>query len=587
MAKRIQDIIGRNHAKYFDENGWLFFTKESFDILYPSYGDSYPMYNGSIGMTYEQASLTTILTDEEDTLTLKDAIAHHYTTGMSTVEVASKNTEKMVDEFAKYFADGENNPSSKYKSYIVRGSNHGDKLDQLRDFLDLHQITYGSGSVRKPVPAFAYQSGKTENVSVQSGDLIISAYQPKSRLLQALFEPNTYTSTEETYDITAWALPYLYDLDAYATEVRIDVNTDAQFASVDGKDMSTEDKPAAYLVKWESMNSARFLSVILKAGIKLRYATTPFSVNGNDFDYGTLILTRKGNMHMGEKFDQTIKAAANQFNRNLYSTPTTFVDNGKDFGSNNLPFLEAPKVLVLRGPGVSSYSFGEFWYFMEQELDYPITMVDADNFGRINLDNYNTIVMPSGTYGRMLNESKMKELNNWISGGGRVIALERALGAFAGKSGFGLKTYTDDKERKTANAKSDEEKEANALTAYADRGTKFDDFRLPGAIFKLKLDNTHPMGYGYPEHYFTLKNSSSRYAYMPNGWNVGIIESENSHIAGVAGKKVKKSLAKSMIFGVENKGRGAVVYMADNPLFRAFWENGKLFVANSLFFVGQ
>ena len=585
--REYQEIIGRNHAKYFDQNGWLFFTKENFDILYPSYGDSYPMYNGSIGMTYEQASSdVAILTDEGDTLTLKDAIAHHYTTGISTVEVASMNSERMVDEFAKYFENGSSNPSSKYKSYIVRSSNSGDKLDMLRNFLDLHQIRYGIGSTKKPVSAFAYQSGKTENVSVASGDIVISAYQPKSRLLQALFEPNTYTSTTDTYDITAWALPYLYDLEAYASEAQISVNEDARFEEVDGRDLS-EGKPAAYLVKWENLNSARFLSLILQEGIKLRFATSPFSVNGNDFDYGTLIITRKGNMHMGERFDATVKAVANQFNRDLYSTPTTFVDSGKDFGSNNVPFLEAPKILVLRGEGVSSYSFGEFWFFMEQELFYPITMVDADNFGRINLDDYNTIVMPSGSYGRMLNDTKKEELNSWIRGGGRVIAIERALNSFAGQSGFSLKRYATDKEQKAANEQTDEEKEANALTPYADRGSKFDDYRLPGAIFKLKVDNTHPMGYGYPEHYFTLKNSSSRYAYMPNGWNVGIIESQESHVAGVVGKKVKESLAKSMVFGVENKGRGALVYMADNPLFRAFWENGKLFVANALFFVGQ
>ena len=34
-----QNIIGRNNAKYFDQNGWLFFTKERFDLFYPSYGD--------------------------------------------------------------------------------------------------------------------------------------------------------------------------------------------------------------------------------------------------------------------------------------------------------------------------------------------------------------------------------------------------------------------------------------------------------------------------------------------------------------------------------------------------------------------
>jgi len=55
FQRDFQTQIGANHAKYFDKNGWLFFTRERFDLLYPSYGDTYPTYTGAIGMTYEQA----------------------------------------------------------------------------------------------------------------------------------------------------------------------------------------------------------------------------------------------------------------------------------------------------------------------------------------------------------------------------------------------------------------------------------------------------------------------------------------------------------------------------------------------------
>ena len=40
------------------------------------------------------------------------------------------------------------------------------------------------------------------------------------------------------------------------------------------------------------------------------------------------------------------------------------------------------------------------------------------------------------------------------------------------------------------------------------------------------------------------------------------------------------------VFGVENMGRGRVIYLADNPLFRAFWYNGKLLFGNAVFIVG-
>ena len=116
-----QTQIGINHAKYFDANGWLFFTRERFDLLYPSYGDTYPTYMGAIGMTYEQgghgmAGLG-VLNDEGHVLTLVERLTHHTTTGLSTVEIASKNANKINTEFVKFF----NNNGLKYKSYVLQG----------------------------------------------------------------------------------------------------------------------------------------------------------------------------------------------------------------------------------------------------------------------------------------------------------------------------------------------------------------------------------------------------------------------------------------------------------------------------------
>lgn len=97
-----QVLIGRNNASYFDKNGWLFFTKERFDLLYPSYGDTYPVYNGAIGMTYEQGGHSrgglAVVNEDGDTLTLVDRATHHFTTGLSTVETASKHQQKLMNE---------------------------------------------------------------------------------------------------------------------------------------------------------------------------------------------------------------------------------------------------------------------------------------------------------------------------------------------------------------------------------------------------------------------------------------------------------------------------------------------------------
>ena len=58
-------------------------------------------------------------------------------------------------------------------------------------------------------------------------------------------------------------------------------------------------------------------------------------------------------------------------------------------------------------------------------------------------------------------------------------------------------------------------------------------------------------------------------------------------VTGFTGSKVKERLKDGLLFGVQDIGQGTVVYMADNPMFRSFWENGKLLFANAVFLVGQ
>ena len=54
--KESLQLFGRNHARWFDEFGLDYFTREVYDAFYPGYGASWPSYYGSIAMTYEQAS---------------------------------------------------------------------------------------------------------------------------------------------------------------------------------------------------------------------------------------------------------------------------------------------------------------------------------------------------------------------------------------------------------------------------------------------------------------------------------------------------------------------------------------------------
>jgi len=58
-------------------------------------------------------------------------------------------------------------------------------------------------------------------------------------------------------------------------------------------------------------------------------------------------------------------------------------------------------------------------------------------------------------------------------------------------------------------------------------------------------------------------------------------------VSGFAGIKVRERLKDGLLIGSLPMGAGQIVFLADDPIFRGFWENGKLLLANALFLVGQ
>jgi hypothetical protein len=67
---------------------------------------------------------------------------------------------------------------------------------------------------------------------------------------------------------------------------------------------------------------------------------------------------------------------------------------------------------------------------------------------------------------------------------------------------------------------------------------------------------------------------------------VGVLKKED-YITGFVGAQTKQKLKDGLLFGVKEMGSGELVLLTDNPLFRSFWENGKLLFGNAVFMVGQ
>lgn len=576
--REFQQKIGRNNAKYFDSNNWLYFTKEVFDLYYPSYGDTYPIYNGAIGMTYEQAGGPSgglgVYKKEGDTLTLTDRINHHFTSGLSTLEISSQHASQLIREFRKFFNNALNPGSGKYKTYVIKNeAGKSQNIKALTGLLDKNGIQYsgGSGSAK----GYNYFTGKDEVFTVDKGDIVISNQQPNSTLVSVLLEPKSLLVDSNTYDITAWSLPFVYGLKAYSLKDKLPnitaYNQETTF-------QNTGADSYGYIIPWQGMQSAIATSKLIQAGVKLRFASSPFEVDGNKFTAGAVIVLKNSNNAIRNNLWTIVADVCNALQVKAYPVSTGFVDKGYDFGSSNVHYIKPPKIVLATGKGVSSNAAGEIWFFLEHELQYPVTLVNVEDLGSVKWNEVNVLVLPDGNYSYIKDKKNQDELKNWIQKGGKLIAMQNAVAELA-KLDFGIHFKKD-------NDSSGTKDEYAFLKKFGDNDRDYISQTTPGSIYKVELDTTHPLAFGYPNYYYTLKLDDNVYEFIDDGWNVGVIKKDYL-VAGFVGAKLKKKLNDGLVFGVEDMGKGSIVLLADDVLFRNFWQNGKLLFCNALFMVGQ
>jgi hypothetical protein len=567
--RAFQVTAGKNNAKYFDEQGWQYFTKERFDLLYPSYGDTYPLYNGAVGMTYEQGGIgagLAVITIDGDTLTLKDRIDHHYTTGLATLETVSKNADRLVAEFKLYFERSVNSPPGVYKAYVVK-SQHLSKIKKMAELLKRNGIEYAFGGERG-ARGLNYENKKTESFKIERNDLIINLQQPAAVLANVLFEPQTEIRDSNTYDITAWSLPYVYGLKSYASKEVLKGMYDAPEENT--MPALPADKPYAWILNWGSAEDARVLLALQKTGIKVRVAEEGFTVGTRNFSSGTLLVYRAENEKSVKGLTEKIDRIVKELNVTSDRVASGYVDKGKDFGSSVYRVLGVPKIAVLAGYATSSQGVGEIWHFFEQELNCPVTMVNIQNLDNLDINKINTLIIPDGTY----EEDLPLKLESWVNKGGKLILFENAISGFTGTKPYEIKI----KEVIKDNPKS------KPVRKYGERNQDDLSNTIPGAIFKVDLDQSHPLAAGLGSYYYALKTDDKVYEPLGQEWSVGTLKSD-SYVAGIAGKSVLKRLNNGMLFGAQKLRKGSVVYLGSDILFRSFWESGKQMFMNAVFLV--
>jgi hypothetical protein len=227
--------------------------------------------------------------------------------------------------------------------------------------------------------------------------------------------------------------------------------------------------------------------------------------------------------------------------------------------------ISQKKVGLLMGDNASSLSVGEVWHFFEQQLKTGIHLIWEIDLESA-LEEINTLVIPEGSYQLSSNES----LKKWIEEGGNLIVVGDAATSFASAESdyFGIKRI-------------EHQDTAIEKVRFGDIERTDISGVITGAIYKCELDKTHPLTYGM-DRYETLRQNADIYK-LAEGVTSLKLEKNALPMNGFVGSQVKNQQSDALIGGVHAIGSGKVIYLIDNPLFRCFWERGKLLFSNAVY----
>jgi hypothetical protein len=497
---------------------------------------------------------------------------------MATIKVSCENSDKLISEYDKFFDESTKNPQFRFKSVIIKGTNNRSDVSELLKLLDRNQIKYSyAANTGKKFKGFDYYLHKNGELSIDKGDILISAFQPQSHLVQVLFEPDCKISDSLSYDITSWSVPYAYNLKAFATNDKVAADTGKDEQNETGK-IQGEKSTYAYITNFTGFNELKLIAALYKKNVKIRYSLYPVTLDGKSYNRGSIIIARGDNTKLAGEFDNIIATAANECKVDLTATNTGLVDSGKDFGSQYSPLMKKRDVAILCGEGTSSISAGELWFFFERELNYPVSLINTEITRNPDLRNYEILILSSGNY------SKLKDtIVDWVKRGGRIIALESSISTFSGIKTTALAKAIETRaaENKAAEKKikSDDTTLLKKYEFEIEGRYRLSD-RSEGSIYKTKLDDTHPYAFGLGKEWYVMKRSPG-YPYLDKGSNIGYVPDKDP-VAGFAGYKFKEKVKSTIVIGSETIGKGQVIYITDDPYFRGFWKSGRVLLGNAV-----
>ncbi len=571
-----QDLTGaiaEYHADNLDEIQSLYYTKESFDDFYYGKGSSYPDVFGTIGILFEQGSSRGHAQESVNgVVEFPFTIKNQFTASLSTVEAAAALRTQLHDYRRTYYSDVQQEASGlNTRAFVVGDAHDLGRNYHFADLMSHHNVEMYELNSDLEVDGKEFKQGRA---------IVIPVNQTEYRFIEAMFETRTEFTDSLFYDVSTWTLPFAFNLPyaelnrrSFSDDLlgnRIDAPTPPSASVIGGQSQ------LAYMFEWNEYYAPRTLYRLQELGVRTKVASQPLTVftetGTKEFDYGSILIPL-GIQDVDEvEIYRVLQQSAEEDGVEIYNITRGMAASGVDLGSPSMNNLEKPSIAILGGPGVSNLEVGEIWHQLDQRYHIPLSIIDKDRIGGVDLDRYNTIIMVNGYYGD-LSSGAMDNLKGWVRNGGNLILQKSAINWAMSNE------LIDIKEKESDPVQFDRDTPYTDLSAA--RGAQF----IGGSIFNGSMDLTHPIAYGYKRSVIHLFKNSTLFLEMPeNHFSVPVYVTDNPLASGYISNHNLEQVAETPSVIISGMGRGQIISFVDNPNFRAFWYGNNKMFANAIFF---
>jgi hypothetical protein len=395
------------------------------------------------------------------------------------------------------------------------------------------------------------------------GTYIVSMDQPSHRLIRNLLDPHTpmdpdfvqrqmerraNRQRDEIYDVTAWSMPSLWDVELLVSDeptgaTTISMNTVIRM----GDALNLPSATVGYLLPWGT-NAAAAVAEALREGIVVRSAGGSFTLDGRDFGVGTAIVRTSDN---GPNLTRRLNRIVLRHRAEIVPVNDSYVRQGMSLGSGRVRALREPRVLLVYDRPGSTYSVGWARYVLEQRYGQRTTAVRASSLGRVRLSDYDVIVFPSGNYGSAVSQGLLSRIQ-----------------ASADEAPARIATPDQPIDYLEAITPRDEAPE-----------------QTPGAIVRTLLNTDHWLASGTDGEIGVLVEGSRVFTpiTLDQGTNVGRYAGVDELVmGGIVWDDAKPQMAHKAFLLHQPVGRGQVIAFAEDPNYRAYTEASQLLFINAV-----